>query len=155
MSLPIGSSARLVLREAVPEDAAFMLALLNEPAWRRYIADHEIQTLAQAAQYIEDKLICAYREHGFGLWIVIEQVTGTAVGLCGFLKREALPVMDLGFAFRQAFWGRGYAKEASQAALDIAWQQGHSEVLAITLPKNQRAIRTLESLGFGYRSVFS
>lgn len=39
---------RLILRWLTPDDAAFILELLNEPAWIRYIGDKGVRTLDDA-----------------------------------------------------------------------------------------------------------
>ena len=45
----VATTRRLVLREAVPGDAAFVLRLTNEPSWRTFIARHSITTVSRAA----------------------------------------------------------------------------------------------------------
>ena len=44
---------RLVLRELEAADAGFILRLVNEPAWRRFIGDPGVRTSGDAGHYIE------------------------------------------------------------------------------------------------------
>ena len=53
---------RLTLREFTVRDAEFVLALLNEPGFLRYIGDRGVRTLDQAYAYIETRLVASYRE---------------------------------------------------------------------------------------------
>lgn len=147
---------RLILRQASINDSEFILALLNEPAWHEFIATHSIDTLEKSAEYIEQKLLAMYREHGFGLWLV-ETIDGLVpVGLCGLLKRESLPHLDLGFALLAQYSGQGFAFEAAMASLAYARNELREQtVLAISKPSNRRSIALLKKLGFGYESEFS
>lgn len=152
----VATTGRLVLREAVPSDAAFMLELMNEPSWRAFIERHSVTTVTGAAQYMEEKMMSAYATLGFGLWVVEILSSSTTAGICGLVKRDTLEHPDLGFAFLEEFWGRGYALEASHAVLEYAARRLEmAKVLAITDPGNRRSVRLLDRLGFRYESAFS
>jgi RimJ/RimL family protein N-acetyltransferase len=56
----------------------------------------------------------------------------------------------IGIASRlgRAYWGRGYASEAARAALDYGFGElGLAEIVAVTVPANQRSRRVMERLG--------
>jgi len=142
---------RLILRQLVFEDAAFILELVNDPDWLRYIGDRGVHDLASACGYIEKGPMDMYARYGFGLWLVELKDTGTPIGLCGLIKRDTLPEVDLGFAFLARHRGRGYAREAAQASLAHGrTAHGLKRILAITSPGNDRSISLLEKLGFSY-----
>ena len=107
---------RLDLRWLEAGDAPFILKLLNERAFLEFIGDKGVRNLADARGYIKEGPGASYAEHGFGLNCVTLK-KGTAIGICGLLKRPALDDPDLGFAFLEDYWGRGYAYEAAKAAL--------------------------------------
>ena len=66
--MPVLETDRLVLRHLAPEtDADFILKLLNEPSFIRYIGDKQVRTLDAARQYIQDGPMKSYEENGFGL----------------------------------------------------------------------------------------
>jgi RimJ/RimL family protein N-acetyltransferase len=139
---------RLLLRELVPGDTAFLIALLNSPGWLRYIGDRNVRTEEQAQAYLEDRLLRSYRENGFGLYVVQHLENGQALGMCGIIKREGLEQPDIGFAFLPEYTGQGYAFEAASAVMEYAKNTLHlSTILAIVLPENLASIRLLEKLG--------
>lgn len=141
---------RLVLREQTPDDAAFVLALTNDPDWLRYIGDRGVRTLDDARAYI-DRAVEAYRRLGFGLWLVELRDGGVPVGLCGLIRRDGLEDVDVGFAFLPAYRGRGYASEAAAAVLDYGWRVvGLRRIVAIVSPDNAASVRVLERLGFSF-----
>lgn len=47
---------RLIIRDVTPEDAAFILEMLNDPEWLRFIGDRGVGDLASAEVYIRDRL---------------------------------------------------------------------------------------------------
>jgi RimJ/RimL family protein N-acetyltransferase len=142
---------RLVLREFTAGDAAFMLRLVNEPSFLRYIGDRGVRTLDDARRYIADGPVEGYARHGHGLMRVVRKSDGAGVGMCGVLKRDALPDPDLGFSFFPEFWSQGYALEAGRAALHHArGTLGLGRILAITTVDNEPSMRLLARLGFRF-----
>ena len=139
---------RLVLREFTHEDDAFVLRLLNEPSWLRFIGDRGVRTLPDARRYLDDGPRRSYARNGFGLWCVVLKGGDAPVGMCGLLRRDTLADVDVGFAFLPEAWGRGYARESAAAVLDHARDVlGLGRVLAITDPENAASIRVLERVG--------
>src|SRR5690348_12619440 len=90
---------RLRLRLLEPADAGFILELLNEPGWLRFIGDRGVRDLDSAHVYMQNGLLAIHARHGFSLYCVTLKLDGTRIGLCGLLKRDNLEHADLGFAF--------------------------------------------------------
>ena len=150
------ATERLALRQldGSDADAAFILALVNEPSWLEFIGDRGVRTLEEARAYIANGPRAMYRERGFGLWLVELGATATPLGICGLIKRPTLDDVDLGFAFRPEFWGRGYAHEAAAATVTHARDVvGLKRLVAITSPANARSIHLLEKLGLRFERV--
>jgi RimJ/RimL family protein N-acetyltransferase len=147
--MPPVATERLRLRRLTPGDAEFMLRLLNDPSYVRYIGDRGVRTTEEARSYIVSGPLESYSRHGFGLYLVELKETGEPLGICGLLKRESLPDADLGFALLPAFWGQGYAFEAASAVVRYARSEhGLTRLLAITSQDNDASIALLEKLGF-------
>jgi RimJ/RimL family protein N-acetyltransferase len=92
-----------------------------------------------------------YADRGFGLCLVERNDDGTPMGMCGLIKRDTLPDVDLGFAFLQRFWGAGYALEAAAATVAFARDALRlRRIVAITTPDNRRSSQLLRKLGFGF-----
>jgi len=140
---------RLALRELGEADADFIHGLLNEPSFLQYIGDRGVRTPDDARAYIRNGPMASYAAHGFGLWLVVRKEDSTPLGMCGLLKREALDDVDLGFAYRPAYWRQGYAVEAGRAVLGLARDRfSLTRVVAITTEDNTGSITVLERLGF-------
>ncbi|MED5618990.1 GNAT family N-acetyltransferase [Ideonella sp. BN130291] len=145
---------RLRLRRMHTGDAAFMLALLNQPSFIRNIGDRGARDLAGARAYITDRVRAAYDRHGFGMYVVELKASGEPVGICGLVKRDSLPEVDIGYALLERHWGRGYALEAGRAVLAHAPNDiGLQRLLAITAPDNLPSMALLEKLGLRYQRL--
>ena len=150
----VPETERLSLRQFTIDDAQFILTLLNEPSFLRYIGDKQVRNLEDARQYILNGPVASYERNGFGLYLVTLRESHTPIGMCGLLKREELPDPDIGFAFLPAFWNKGFAFEAAAAVLHDARERLRLQrILAITSLDNDASIRLLERLGFRFERV--
>lgn len=139
---------RLILRHLTEDDAPFILKLLNEPGFVDNIGDRGVRDLDGARRYITEGQGASYQKYGYGLWASVLRETGEAIGICGLVKRDGLEDADVGYAFLQSSWGKGYAREAAAATLDHARNViGLAKVVAITKPSNKGSIAVLERIG--------
>ncbi|QQP95033.1 GNAT family N-acetyltransferase [Lysobacter enzymogenes] len=146
--MPTIQTERLTLRELAAGDAGFILELLNEPGFLGGIGDRGVRDLDGALRYIQDGPAASYARHGYGLWRVELRDSGEPIGISGLLCRDTLPAPDLGYAFLQRHWQRGYAVEAGEAVLRYAREAlALARVLAIVSPGNAASIKVLERLG--------
>ena len=145
---------RLSLREVELTDAPFMLELLNSPGFLENIGDRGVRDEDQARAYIEERVLGSYRDHGFGMWLAVQMADGAPVGLAGLVRREGLETPDVGYAFIQKVWGRGYAQEAAAAVLAHAQgPMGIPKLAAITTPENFASMAVLRKIGFTYQGM--
>ena len=142
------------MRPLTPDDAAFIVELLNDPSFIRNIGDRGVRTEEDARRYIIEGPMSSYARHGFGLCAVDLADAGVSIGICGLLQRNELSVPDIGFAFLSGYRAQGYAREAAAAVLDDARMRlGLESVLAIVNPDNTPSIRLLERLGFQFERL--
>lgn len=142
------TTERLTLRELTPEDAPFILELLNDPDFIRYIGDRGVRTRDDARAYIANGPAKSYAANGFGLYRVALRAEDTPIGMCGLIRRAGLPEPDIGFAYLAVHRGHGYATEAAAAVLDHARNAlGIKRVLGITTHDNDRSGNVLRKIG--------
>jgi RimJ/RimL family protein N-acetyltransferase len=142
---------RLFLRHLRADDADFILELLNEPAFLQNIGDRGVRNIADACRYIVAGPVASYQQFGFGLYLVALKETAVPIGICGLLKRESMKNIEIGFAFLERFWAKGYAYESAAAVMDYARTSlGLKRIAATTAPANRGSIRVLEKLGLRF-----
>lgn len=152
--LKILETNRLVIRRVSLEDAEFILQLLNEPSWLRFIGDKGVRTIEDARAYISNGPLEMYARLGFGLYLVESKIDDFPMGLCGLIKRDSLADVDIGFAFLPKYWGKGYAYEAAAAVLTYGRSVlGLNRVVAITSVDNERSAKLLEKLGLRFEEL--
>ena len=145
---------RLVLRKLSIEDSAFILDLLNQPSFLRFIGDRGVRSIDDAEKYLLQGPMDSYARQGFGLYLAELKDGHIPAGICGLIKREALDDIDIGFAFLPQFWSKGYAFEASSAVMAYARDVLKlNRVVAIVAPDNERSIRVLERIGLNFERV--
>lgn len=135
-------------------DAEFILRLLNEPSFLKYIGDKSVRTLDDARGYIRNGPMKSYEENGFGLYRVGLKANDRAIGTCGLIQRDALPAPDIGFAFLPEYWNKGYGHESAAEVMRYAREVlRHDRILAITSPDNEASGRLLEKIGLRFERL--
>jgi [ribosomal protein S5]-alanine N-acetyltransferase len=160
MTAPGGAPARvletgrLVLRRFTADDAPFIVELLNDPGWIRFIGDRGVRTAGDARAYLEKGPVAMYARDGFGLYLTALKDGGAPIGMCGLIRREGLDDVDIGFAFLPAFRSQGYALESARAVMVHAREDyGIGRVVAITSRDNHASIRVLEKIGLRFERM--
>ena len=144
---------RLVLRHLELSDAEFILELLNEANFLRFVGDKGVRTLADARAYLLKGPMDSYALHGFGLYAACLH-DGTPAGICGLVKRDGLTEADLGFAFLPRHCSKGYAVEAASAVLAHAARVLRlPRIVAVTSRDNMRSIAVLEKIGLKFQRM--
>lgn len=143
------------LRMTLPSAAHLprCLALWSDPAVTRFIGgvpQTEEQAWARLLRYIGH-----WQALGFGYWVVETRDDGAFVGEVGFsdYRRDTIPRFDgtpeMGWVLSPAAQGKGFAAEATEAAL--AWRDQHlpgGETVAIIQPEHAASLRVADRLGF-------
>lgn len=154
--MKVMETERLAIRHMSIDDAQFMLTLMNDPAWLRYIGDRNIKSLEDAQNYIRKGPFEAYSRAGLGFYVVETKDTGTPMGLCGLAKRDYLDDVDIGFAFLPGYRSQGYAREAATAVLAHAKNTlALNRVVATVRSENRDSTRLLEKLGLQFERMIA
>ena len=147
-------SVRLELRELTLRDDEFILQLLNEHSFLRFIGDKGVRTLSDAREYIAQGPIASYRRRGFGLYLTCLRDGATPIGICGLVKRESLEDVDLGFARLSRHCSLGYATESAAAVLAFGREVlALPRIVAITAPDNDASIAVLGRVGLRFERM--
>jgi RimJ/RimL family protein N-acetyltransferase len=147
---------RLVLRRELPGDLAIWLEHMNTPQVMACTggvqpADSVAETFSCMAADGVDPVAFHFLER---------KADGLLVGKCG-LSRIDTPVapdelreaVQVGWTLRADCWGRGYAREAAQAALEVAFgRAGLTTVYSQTSERNTASWGLMKRLGMQRRA---
>lgn len=96
---------------------------------------------------------------GWGFWAVETKATGAFIGFVGLhVPSDALPFspcVEIGWRLAFEHWGKGFAYEAAQGALDVAFQNlGLDAMVSFTAVGNARSRAVMERLGMSASGTF-
>lgn len=130
---------RLVLRRKQDKDIPQMLELFNDEEVRRYLGGFPPR---------DERAMQRMVRHGRTTeWAVT--LAGEYIGECQLLKVVESRVAEIGYYFRRAFWGQGYAFEAASALIaHCAGELGLERLWASIDDRNERSKRLIARLGF-------
>ena len=145
LEIPTLETERLILRAPQPDDFE---------AWAAFCADEEAARFIGGKQdrigawRIMSVMSGAWLVRGFSMFSVIEKSSGEWVGRVGPWQPEGWPGTEVGWGIAREHWGKGYATEAAEAAIDWAFAtQGWTEVIHTIEPANVNSQKVAQRLG--------
>lgn len=140
---------RTLLRQWQDSDLEPWAEMNADPAVRQHFASvltHD-EALAEAA-----RMRSTLARRGWGPWVL--EVPGVLpfAGFVGLMvpawSAHFTPAVEIGWRLPRPAWGQGYAAEAAAAAAAFAFEAlGLDELVALTLPGNQRSRRVMHRIG--------
>lgn len=145
---------RLILREMVESDFPLLCRHLQDAevmyAWEHAYSDSEVhEGLEQQFQ--------RYAQYGFGVWAVILKENGELIGQCGLSMQpcEDREVLEIGYIFQKAYWGKGYATEAAIACRKYAFDKlNAAEVFSLIRDTNIASQNVAKRNGMSIQGTF-
>jgi RimJ/RimL family protein N-acetyltransferase len=149
---------RLLLRRFTEDDVENLVELDGDPEVMRFINGGRPTPRGE----IESDVLPAFLDYyerfaGYGFWAAIEKSTGQFVGWFHFRPAKDAPPgeVELGYRFRKAAWGQGYAAEGSRALIEKGFTDfGVQRVVASTMVVNVASRRVMEKAGLRFVRIF-
>jgi RimJ/RimL family protein N-acetyltransferase len=145
---------RLILREWGAGDADRFYEVMNTPAVMRHLGGVQDRATWDAAA---GRILGFQRDFGHTFWLMERKNDGELLGFCGLKRVNAEGTVltgqfEIGWRLRESAWGKGYAKEAAIASLDLAFAQfGAPYVVALTIGPNVESQGLMKRLGMTRR----
>ena len=141
------STTRLKLRQFTASDWDAFAEMSADPEVMRHIGAGGPLSRDDAWRGMAG-MLGQWALRGYGMWAIEERASGRVVGRAGFIDPPGWPGFELGWLLAREFWGRGYAREAAQAALYVGFSLlGRESAISLIRPDNGRSIRLAEALG--------
>lgn len=153
----VAETERLVLRRERPGDLEVWLEHMNTPEVAEKLGG--VQPPEKVAETFA-KMAQATAAGGPSFLFVALKSDSTLIGKCGLAPIETAVAPDelrgavqVGWTLRADCWGRGYAREAAQAALELAFERlALPRVYAQTSERNTASWGLMERLGMRRRA---
>lgn len=140
---------RLKLRQWKASDFTLFYALNSDAKVMRYFP--KLLNREQSDEFATE-IQRRIDEQGWGLWAVEELESGAFMGFVGLNRPKTelpfTPCVEVGWRLASQFWGKGYATEAAEKALEHAFltlQQ--KEIVSFTAVINKRSQAVMHRLG--------
>lgn len=152
LNTPVLATERLVLRMPVLDDADDLAVIANS----REIAEMTAQmphpySRGDAKAFLES--VQAGEVDGYVYAITIAD-TGRLIGMCGVEQSRRFGGLEVGYWLGRAWWGRGYASEAANAVVDLAFRVTGTDVIyAGSRTVNPRSRQVLVKQGFEFTGL--
>src|SRR5208283_1448124 len=89
-----------------------------------------------------------------GFWAIHVTDGSPMVGFCGFRFMDDGPEIELLYGLKGRHWGKGFATEASLAAIEYLWRSTEfQQVFARTDPPNESSLQVMLRLGMKHVST--
>lgn len=139
---------RLLLRKLTSDDLNALVEIYGDPLAMRYF--EKVFTRDEIRERFLERNLARYRDHGHGMYAVEGKEDGEFLGLAGANLEEVdgERYIEVGYSFKPAAWGKGYATEAAAACMRYAFVQlGAQRVVSFIDPNNQPSQRVAQRNG--------
>lgn len=145
-------TTRLTLRKPQCDDIDAITNLANNPAVANMLSRMPHPYGKQDATDFVKKV--SKLASGNCVYAITLTTTGEVIGCCGIEKKDGREQKEIGYWLGQAFWGNGYATEASHALVDMAFEDEEIEELVGHCGiGNYASRRILQKSGFQFLST--
>jgi RimJ/RimL family protein N-acetyltransferase len=142
---PTLETARLILRPPEERDLDGFAAMMADEEAARYVGGQQPRSGAWRGMAA---MAGSWALRGYGMFSVVEKVTGRWIGRVGPWQPEGWPGAEVGWGLERSAWGKGYATESAAAAIAWAFDElGWDDVIHCIDPDNAPSARVAERLG--------
>ena len=154
MTAVVCETDRLILREWDVADPDRFYAVMNTPAVMKHLGGVQDHSTWEAAV---GRIFGFQRDYGHTFWLLERKFDRELLGFCGLKRVNAeasnlVGQFEIGWRLRETAWGKGYAKEAAIASLDLGFGRfGAPHVVALTVAQNEESQGLMKRLGMRRR----
>lgn len=152
MSGQVIQTKRLVLRPWKDTDLEAFAKINADPR----VMEHFPKLLnREESDALAQRISSLMQQQGWGIWAVSLINQDNFIGFIGLahihFTAPFTPAVEVGWRLAYDYWNQGYATEGALSAIKYGFEQLKlDEIVAITVPKNQRSRRVMEKIGMSY-----
>ncbi|EMZ39373.1 GMP synthase [glutamine-hydrolyzing] [Helicobacter bilis WiWa] len=142
-----------IMREYTLDDLSSLCDLVSDK--------ESMQTLKtlnpQEAKAWLDKQIASYKQHGYGIWAVIDKTNGKIIGNAGIEKATithngiSQEVLEIGYILEKAYQNKGYGQAILKECINYAFEKLYAnEVYFLIHKDNHASLHIIQKLDGAY-----
>lgn len=142
------TTERLFGRQLIAGDLSEMLIVYGDIDAMTWVDDGDPLSLEDALRWIDITQL-NYDRYGYGMTAILDKDTEAIIGFCGLVHPNGQKEVEIKYALKREFWGKGIATEAVCAMRDYGRRvHGIEHIIATTAPENKASHAVLEKSGF-------
>lgn len=142
------TTKRCVIREIAEDDLDELYDVYKDPSITRY-TEGLYQDREKERAYIKEYISQVYELCGFGIWAVVDKVTGRLIGRAGLSWREGFETPELGYIISADYQRKGIATEVCDAILKFAGKELQFPLIRVLFEReNTASFKLCRKLGF-------
>lgn len=154
MEFPQLETEHLILREIKERDARDLYENFSNPRVMEFYGS-ELMTLEEEVVGLINTFRVSYEENKGFRWGIQLKGESRLIGTIGFHAYSPKHKRaEIGYELHPNYWGRGYAKESINRAIEFGFQEMDlKRIGAVVFQENIQSNRVLAGLGFKYEGV--
>jgi 3-dehydroquinate dehydratase/shikimate dehydrogenase len=149
MTHTIIQTKRLILRPWEEKDLESFAKLNADPRVMEFFPG---LLSAEESNQLAKKIRTAMDQQGWGFWAASIPGVADFIGFIGLAQvnfvADFAPAVEVGWRLAYDYWGKGYATEGAQAALDYGFDTLNlKEIVSFTAVQNSRSRKVMEKIG--------
>jgi len=139
-----------VMRSLQCSDLDALAEIWADPEVTRFLPSRGVPISRENAEKSLQSFIKHWQERGYGVWAIVEN-SSQMIGYCGLRYLDEINETELLYGLAKAYWGRGIATQAAQAAVSYGFNVAHlDKLIAMALPDNLASRRVIQKAGLQY-----
>lgn len=139
---------RLLIRKISQQDFKEFDILCSDPEIMKFVGDGKPLSQEQTQRWI-NVTINNYKEKGFGVFGVIDKITGVLIGYCGLVFSEPVKDYELIYALSKSWWGQGLATKIAKEMVAFGFNSLLMKCIYASIdPENIASQKILLKIGF-------
>ena len=146
---------RLVIRRLDKQDLEPMFDMHRNPKVMQFVTG-EVENIDETRKNLQDCIDCYGKpDNDFWIYAIDLKSTGEFIGTAALIKSEG-GEDEVGYRFREKFWGNGFATETMKGLIDYCFNQLElPELYAVADVKNIASVKILDKLFVFQRQFFN
>ncbi|WP_289501052.1 GNAT family N-acetyltransferase [Gloeocapsopsis sp. IPPAS B-1203] len=138
------------MRSLQLSDLDALAAIWADPEVTRFLPSRGVPISRENAEKSLQSFIKHWQERGYGVWAIVEN-SSQMIGYCGLRYLDEINETEVLYGLAKAYWGRGIATQAAQAAVSYGFNVAHlDKLIAMALPDNLASRRVIQKAGLQY-----
>lgn len=141
---------RLIMRKLTKDDIPAFYEIVKKNEVGKWLGIGKGMSFNEAEQYVNN-FIKHWKSNEFGVWGLINKSDEKIMGHCGLRYIDNTEDIEIIYLLDPNYWGKGYATEAGNIAVELAFNTLKvKKLVARVRTNNSKSKKVIDKLGFTF-----